>query len=418
MIYNVKAQGILQIIFSYLNDKTKLYVINYNKTLLQKLEIDLEFVKKISGKYRKELIKGKSIGKEYSLEDDILIFEGEYIDGKKNGHGKELYLNGDIKFEGEYLNGRRDGPGKEYDYENKLKFEGNYSHGLRQGYGKVYDEKNIIFEGDFSIGKKWNGIIYNTKLKTIYEIKEGNGHVLEYYDNKKLEFDIEYINGERAKGIVKEYYDDGKTLLFQCEYKDGELNGQGRHYDFRGKIKFEGEYLKGKRWNGKGYNDKGEVEYELKDGCGKIEQYFREKLKFEGDYKDGICNGKEYENGKVVFEGEYLNGKKHGKGKEYTVKGKIKYDGEYYNGEKWKGKAWNYYANDELEYEGEYLYGKLNGKYKYYYRGGVVKFEGNYLNGKKNGQVKEYDNKGNLVFEGEILYGIKWNGKTYGDKII
>ena len=66
MIYNVKAQGILQIIFSYLNDKTKLYVINYNKTLLQKLEIDLEFVKKISGKYRKELIKGKSIGKEYS----------------------------------------------------------------------------------------------------------------------------------------------------------------------------------------------------------------------------------------------------------------------------------------------------------------------------------------------------------------
>ena len=101
MIDEIRAKGILQIIFSYLNDKTKLYVINYNKTLYNKLEIDIEFVKKISGKYRKSRLKGKDVGKEYSLEDDVLIFEGEYFNGKKNGHGKEFYLNGDIKFEGE-----------------------------------------------------------------------------------------------------------------------------------------------------------------------------------------------------------------------------------------------------------------------------------------------------------------------------
>ena len=130
MIHNVRAQGILQIIFSYLNVKTKLYIINYNKTLFQKLEIDIEFVKKTSGKYRKGRLKGKDIGKEYSLEDDILIFEGEYLNGKKNGHGKEFYLNGDIKFEGEYLNGRRNGFGREYDYENKIKFEGNYPNNV------------------------------------------------------------------------------------------------------------------------------------------------------------------------------------------------------------------------------------------------------------------------------------------------
>ena len=389
MLPNIRAQGILQIIFSFLNDKTKLYVVNHNNYLYKKLDIDIEFVKKISGKYRKSRLKGKTIGKEYSLEGDILIFEGDYLNGKKHGHGKELYLNGDIKFEGEYLNGRRNGKGKEYDNENKLIFEGNYLQGLRHGFGRVYDDDKIIFEGDYSIGKKWNGKIYNSKTEKIYEIKEGNGNVIEYYPSKKLELSMEYVNGERKKGIVKQYYDDNVSLLFECEYKDGDLNGLGKHYDSRGKIKFEGEYLKGKRWNGKGYNDKGEEEYELIDGCGKILLYSRGKLKFEGDCKDGLCIGKEYEKDKIVFEGEYLNGKKHGKGKEYTIDGKIKYDGEYYDGERWKGMAWNYYSNGELEYEGEYIYGKLNGKYKYFYRGGITKVEGNYLNGKKCGKTKE-----------------------------
>ena len=35
----------------------------------------------------------------------MLISEGEYLNGKRNGKGKEYYDNGDLKFEGEYLNG-------------------------------------------------------------------------------------------------------------------------------------------------------------------------------------------------------------------------------------------------------------------------------------------------------------------------
>ena len=35
----------------------------------------------------------------------MLIFEGEYLNGLKNGKGKEYDWNGKIKFEGEYLNG-------------------------------------------------------------------------------------------------------------------------------------------------------------------------------------------------------------------------------------------------------------------------------------------------------------------------
>ena len=47
-------------------------------------------------------------------------FEGEYLNWKRNGKGKE-YINGKLIFEGEYLNGKRwNGIGKEYNYKGKL----------------------------------------------------------------------------------------------------------------------------------------------------------------------------------------------------------------------------------------------------------------------------------------------------------
>ena len=42
------------------------------------------------------------------------------------GEGREYYQNGKLRFEGEYLNGKRNGKGKEYDLDGKLKFEGDY----------------------------------------------------------------------------------------------------------------------------------------------------------------------------------------------------------------------------------------------------------------------------------------------------
>ena len=38
-------------------------------------------------------------------------FEGEYLEGKRNGKGKEYYDN-TLIFEGEYLNGERNGKKK------------------------------------------------------------------------------------------------------------------------------------------------------------------------------------------------------------------------------------------------------------------------------------------------------------------
>ena len=68
------------------------------------------------------------------------------------------------------------------------------------------------------------------------------------------------------------------------------------------------------RWNGKGYDGKNNIVYELKNGNGYIKEYDGWKLKFEGGYLNGQKNGrgKKCNNyGKLIYEGEYLNGKRY-----------------------------------------------------------------------------------------------------------
>ena len=50
-------------------------------------------------------------------------------------------------------------------------------------------------------------------------------------------------------------------------------NGYGTYYK-NGKIKFEGEYLYDKIWNGKGYDINGNLLFKLKNGNGKVIEYY------------------------------------------------------------------------------------------------------------------------------------------------
>ena len=60
----------------------------------------------INGNIEFKIKDGKGNIKEYSSKGE-LIFEGEYLNGERNGKGKEYYKNGILKFGGEYLNGKR-----------------------------------------------------------------------------------------------------------------------------------------------------------------------------------------------------------------------------------------------------------------------------------------------------------------------
>ena len=86
-------------------------------------------------------------------------------------------------------------------------------------------------------------------------------------------------------------------------------------------MEYEGEYLYYKKYNGKGYDENGNIIYQIINGNGKIKEYYNNELLFyEGEYLNGKKHGKGklyYTNGNIAFEGEYLNGKRDGKGKEY-----------------------------------------------------------------------------------------------------
>ena len=122
---NIKSSFIIKKIFSFLVEKQKLIMIIYNKEIQKKLSIDIETYKEKSGKYKIEEKNGK--GKEYILFSNILIFEGEYLNGKRSGKGKEYYDNDKLEFEGEYLNGERwIGKEKKYYDKGELEFEIEY----------------------------------------------------------------------------------------------------------------------------------------------------------------------------------------------------------------------------------------------------------------------------------------------------
>ena len=182
MLKNIKSSYFNSIIFSYIDERQKLKIIKYNKSLQKNMNISIINYKFFSGKYIIYVSNG--IGKEYDGYNDTLIFEGEYSNRERNGKGKEYYYNGNLIFEGEYLNGKRNGKGKEYDhlYE-KLEFEGEFLNGKRNGKGKEYNlfTGKLRFEGEYLNDKEWIGTRYDKDGKIIYELNNNiNGKGKEY----------------------------------------------------------------------------------------------------------------------------------------------------------------------------------------------------------------------------------------------
>ena len=125
MLEKSKSIYFIKKLFTFVDEKTKLDIIKYNKNMQNIMDINLINYKFYSRKYIIFEENGK--GNEYDGYYDNLLFEGEYLNGKRNGKGKEYYDNGILMFEGEYLNGLKwNGKGKEYDDEGNLIFEGEY----------------------------------------------------------------------------------------------------------------------------------------------------------------------------------------------------------------------------------------------------------------------------------------------------
>jgi hypothetical protein len=153
---------------------------------------------------------------EYIISDKILsvfnvdgsIYEGEYKNGKPNGHGSNTSHDNKIIYDGEWENGMRHGMGKLV-VTNKYKYSGPFENNCFCGTGGILcDNEGNVYEGDFEKGKfngyghykMCNGDIY------IGEFKDGLFHGKGQYN---------YKNGDLFDGIFKNGKKEGQGMLLK-----------------------------------------------------------------------------------------------------------------------------------------------------------------------------------------------------------
>ena len=75
---------------------------------------------------------------------NIEIFCGEYFNGERKD-GEEYNYDGELVYEGEYLNDKKNGKGKCFDDEGRLVYEGDYKNCKRTGIRKLYSIIDILY---------------------------------------------------------------------------------------------------------------------------------------------------------------------------------------------------------------------------------------------------------------------------------
>lgn len=146
-----------------------------------------------------------------------LIYNGQWVESDRSGKGKSLFYNekGQLTstYEGEYKDNTRHGFGtmKFYLYETENLYEmhiGTYVNGDREGKGSYYWlNKGTAYKGDFLKDKR-------TGYGSYYDI------IRKDTANLRIRYTGQWKDGE-YHGHGKLYKDDGKTVIYEGEFKNG-----------------------------------------------------------------------------------------------------------------------------------------------------------------------------------------------------
>ena len=186
------------------------------------------------------------------------------------------------------------------------------NNGKRTGHWeKYYNNKRIRYKGQFEAGKEIGVFQFYSALNSDHPI------AIKTFDNSSAIADVKFYSEQgilESKGQmdVKKrvgkwlyYHEDGKTIMSEENYVDGELNGEAKTYYKSGEITEILYYSKGKlHGNAKRYDIKGALVSDLTYENGKLHglaKYFNTdgKLMYTGNYENDVKTGKweYYENG-------------------------------------------------------------------------------------------------------------------------
>jgi len=231
-------------------------------------------------------------------------------------------------------------------------------------------QKNLLKNNADFIGP----IIDSLKNNSVFHRKEYNNglYIGEFKDNKRegygkfIRKNQSYYVGqwlndyEHGKGtIYSEIYSDKNHILYEGDFSNGKLNGNGKCF-----------YENGNYYIGQFSNN-------LRHGKGTI-FYKNNSIKYEGDFNKDLVEG----NGKYIWEdgdyyiGQFFNNLRHGKGTEY-------------------------YKNDKEKYIGDFIKNKYEGNGKYIWENGNY-YIGQWINGLKHGKGIIYSKDNKIIYEGDF----------------
>ena len=356
----------------------------------------------------------------------ILMAEGKYVDGERQGKWRFNNAYGGLdeenefnretnerEIEGFWITGRTHyaytsvdalpaGEYKEYLPLGALKEKRNYVDGKQDGMQYSYfktGENDLEFEYPFSKD-------------------EIDGEVKEYFADGSLYATTNYKNG-KLDGAEKKYFFNGQ-LAYELYYKEGVPDGEYITYHLNGEINEKGKLVEGERvgkWLS--YDEDGNIQEESNYANGKLEGSYKryiygflvEDISFKkgilSDFnaydKDGniLASAKKRKgevfyqrflpDGTLVMEGNYdVKGGKTGEWKEYHPNGNL-YNVGHYEEDLAQGEFLFYYSDGEtLDEIRNFKDSNLHGYYESFFVNGQIAVEGWYVDGNQHGQWKDY----------------------------
>lgn len=311
------------------------------------------------------------------LYENNYVYEGEFLQWKKNGRGSIIFYNKE-SYLGNFYEDKYEGLGIMY-YNNGDKYIGRFVNNKKEKCGKLYFKNGNNYFGDFS-NDQMTGF-------GIFSYKNGNSYIgylkNQSFDNVGI---FTYCGGDVFTG---QFAWDKKTRIGSLKCINGDIiEGEFLEDCMDGIINYNfanGNVLQGKAENGT-FNEYSIFKYD-------------EKESFEGKYFGnkksgyGIYN---FSNGDI-YQGTFLNGVKHGTGKYIFCTGDI-YEGEFVNGSI-EGFGKIIYKNGDI-YTGEFQDNKKHGNgsytfksgnvYKGPFKNGVAEGKGLFLYADENGEIKKY----------------------------
>ena len=221
-------------------DKVKIKFLQNNEFFIGILEAEEKYPKKgiliaSNGDYYDgEFVNGKKEGEGKLIYMNGNGYEGTFAAGSQNGKGKLTQIDGEI-YEGDWKNGKMNGQGLRI-HSNGDKYIGNHLNNARNGKGTYFFANGDLYNGDWVNG--------NANGRGVLKFRNGDVYDGDFKDN--------YICG---KGKFKKKNGD----IYIGEFKSGLINGKGKYVNNLGE-QYIGGFLSGKKHGfGKLYNKEGKL---------------------------------------------------------------------------------------------------------------------------------------------------------------